>query len=364
MTNAASTDLIQAVDAHLAEQFAGRLVSVLNSGALALMVSIGHRAGLFDTLANAGAVTAAELAAMAGKNERYVREWLGAMVVGGIVTLTPESGRYLLPRAHAAHLTRDAGSDNIAVYAQYIGLLGSVESRIVDCFTHGGGVPYAEFHRFHEVMSEDSGITVLPALVDRILPIIPQALTRLAQGIHVLDIGCGSGRALNLLGRTFPRSTFTGFDFSEEAVERARREAFASGANNVRFECRDVATSLEENAYDLIFAFDAVHDQAAPARVLSNVARALRPGGTFLMQDIRGTSHHHEDASLPLAPLLYAVSCMHCMTVSLAQGGEGLGAMWGEAKAREYLAQAGFSDVAVFELPHDIQNLYYVCRRR
>jgi 2-polyprenyl-3-methyl-5-hydroxy-6-metoxy-1,4-benzoquinol methylase len=133
------------------------------------------------------------------------------------------------------------------------------------------------------------------------------------------------------------------------------------GLSNVRFEVKDVTMLGEVGRYDLITAFDAIHDQARPATVLFNIATALRPEGVFLMQDIAGSSHVHNNLDHPIAPFLYTISCMHCMTVSLAQDGEGLGTMWGEEKALEMLAEAGFNNVAVKQLPHDFQNNYYIC---
>jgi hypothetical protein len=112
----------------------------------------------------------------------------------------------------------------------------------------------------------------------------------------------------------------------------------------------------------MVTAFDAIHDQARPAAVLRGVRGAIRPGGVLLMQDIAGSSHVHKNMDHPIAPLLYTVSCMHCMTVSLAQGGDGLGAMWGEERAQKMLGEAGFGSIAVHRLAHDIQNCYYVCR--
>lgn len=110
-------------------------------------------------------------------------------------------------------------------------------------------------------------------------------------------------------------------------------------------------------------AFDAVHDQAEPAAVLAGIAGVLRPDGVYLMQDIAGSSHLHNNVDHPLGPFLYTISCMHRMTVSLAQNGEGLGAMWGEEKAKEMLGEAGFGELEVRRLPHDLQNSYYVARR-
>ncbi len=351
------------LDQARAEEFAERMVGVLNEGAIALMTSIGHRTGLFDAMAGLPPSTSDQIASAANLNERYVREWLGAMVVGGIVEHDPEEGTYQLPREHAAFLTRSASPDNIAAFAQYIPLLGSVEDGIVESFRHGGGVPYSAFPRFHEVMAEDSGQTVLPALKDHILPLVPGLVERLEKGIDVLDVGCGSGRALNLMARTFPNSRFVGYDLSEEAIARARVEAQEHGTTNARFEVKDAATLDEEARYDLITTFDAVHDQADPAAVLKGIAEALREDGVYLMQDIAGSSHHHNNLEHPIGPFLYTISCMHCMTVSLAQGGAGLGAMWGEEKAKQMLEEAGFKEVEIEQLPHDFQNYYYIATK-
>lgn len=348
--------------------FADRMIELLNSGTLALMVSIGHRTGLFDALAeldgssHADGHTSAEIAAEADLDERYVREWLGAMTTGRIVEYTPSTQRFRLPAAHAEWMTRSAPEGNLAALAQYVGVLGSVEDRVVRCFREGGGVPYSAFDRFQEVMAEDSGQSVLPALVDAILPLAPGLVERLEAGIDVLDVGCGSGRAMNLLARRFPNSRFSGYDLSLDGIATARAEAPTSGKHRPTFEIRDVAELREKARYDLITAFDVVHDQARPAAVLRNVRRALRPDGVFLMQDIKASAHLEKNMDLPTAPLLYSISTMHCMTVSLAEGGAGLGTCWGVETAERMLAEAGFGSVEVHDLPHDIQNCFYVAR--
>ena len=282
------------------------------------------------------------------------------MVVGRVVEYDPQDRTYQLPQEHAAFLTRASSPDNIAVVAQYIPLMGSVEDGIVEKFEHGGGLPYSAFPRFHEVMAEDSGQTVVAALEDHILPLVPGLVERLEKGIDVLDVGCGSGKALTLLARKFPASRFVGYDFSEEAIARARAEAREHGTNNVRFEAKDAATLDEKERYDLITTFDAVHDQATPAAVLGGIYDALKADGVYLMQDIAGSSHVHKNMDHPIWTFLYTVSTMHCMTVSLAQGGEGLGTMWGEEKAREMLQEAGFTKVDVRRLPPDFSNSYFI----
>ncbi len=346
-----------------ADAFSGKVLTALNNGALCLMVSIGHRTGLFDSMSGSPPARSEEVAARAGLNERYVREWLGAMVTGGVVDFDPAGGTYSLPAEHAAFLTRAAAADNLAVFGQYVAVLGRVEDDIVECFRKGGGVPYERFTRFHEVMAEDSGQSVLSSLESHILPLAPGLTERLTTGIRVLDAGCGRGRILTRLAELYPNSRFVGMDLSREAAGYARDQAAKMGLKNVEFIAADLSTfdaTAEPEAFDFVTTFDAIHDQARPFNVLKGIHRTLKSDGVYLMQDISGTSHVHKDIEHPIGTFLYTISCMHCMTVSLAQGGEGLGAMWGEEKTRDYLQKAGFRSIATHVLAHDIQNNWYV----
>lgn len=155
-------------------------------------------------------------------------------------------------------------------------------------------------------------------------------------------------------------------DLSSEAIGYARDEASKKGLRNIAFVVRDLSDfheTAEPEAFDFIMTFDAIHDQAKPLNVLKGIQRALKPGGIYLMQDIRASSHLENNMAHPIGTFLYTISTMHCMTVSLAQGGEGLGAMWGEEKTREYLRKAGFRQVETHQLAHDIQNNWYVVRK-
>lgn len=344
------------------ETFAERLTGILNGGALSLMISVGHRTRLFEALRGHPPATSLEIAASAGLSERYVREWLGAMVTGGIVDYDPGAGRYRLPDERAELLT--GVGTNFAITAQFVPLLAAVEDAIVECFRRGGGVPHGRYARFHDVLAEDSSQTVLAALETTILPLVPGLVGRLRDGIDVLDVGCGRGRAINRMARLFPGSRFVGYDISDAAIAGARAEANRHGARNVRFEVRDCAGIPDREAFDLVTAFDAIHDQSRPDALLAGARRALRRDGTFLMQDIRCSSHLHNNLEHPFAPLIYTISCMHCMSVSLAAGGEGLGAAWGEERALEMLRTAGFEVLAVHHLDHDVLNTYYVGKPR
>ncbi len=348
------------IDAQKAEAFAQNMIGILNHGALSLMIAVAHRTRLFDLMGSVGPATSQELADSGQLQERYVRECLGALVTGGLVTYEAESQRYTLPAEHAAFLTRAGTPHNLAVLSQFLTVFGGVEDELVDCFHKGGGVPYSSYPRFQEIMAEMSAQTVVFGLVDAILPLVPGLLEKLESGIRVLDVGCGSGRALNALAERFPNSEFVGYDLSEQALKAAEMERRTKKLTNVRFQVQDVTQIEEENAFDLVTAFDSIHDQIHPAEVLRNIRKAAKTDGTFLMQDIRASSHLEKNLEHPLATLLYTFSCTHCMTVSLSAGGAGLGTVWGEEKALSMLEEAGFETVEIHTLPDDILNNFYV----
>ncbi len=213
----------------------------------------------------------------------------------------------------------------------------------------------------HEFVAQ----TVVGALFEHILPLVPGLTLALHNGIDVLDIGCGRGKALLAMAERFPNSRFTGWDLSGEAVQFASDQAAARGLANVRFETRnltDFHQTAPAAAFDLITAFDAIHDQARPDHVLAGIRRALKSDGLFLMQDIGASSNVAENTGHLIGTLLYSLSCTHCMTVSLAQGGLGVGAMWGEELTREFFMNAGFQQIERHTLPHDIQNFYYLVK--
>ncbi len=352
------------LDVERVEAFAQKLMTMLNNALTVTSMSIGHRAGLFDAMTRLPRpATSGEIAAAAGLEERYVREWLAVMVTSGVVEYHAHEGAYRLPPEHAALSTRAAGPDNFAAYTQIVSVLSSVEDDQVEKFRHGGGEPWGAYNRVHELMRELSGAVFDAQLVEQILPLVPGVIERLERGIDVADVGTGCGRAVNLMGRAFPNSRFVGFDFSESALATARSEAASWGLGNVKFEARDAARLDCESAFDLITTFDAVHDQADPEAVVAGVFRALRPGGDWLCSDIRASSHLGENLDHPLGPFLYGISCQICMTVSLADGGAGLGTMWGVQKAREIFARAGFGGVVINTLPGNVMENYYVCRK-
>jgi 2-polyprenyl-3-methyl-5-hydroxy-6-metoxy-1,4-benzoquinol methylase len=353
----------QAFDQAGADAFAGQIMDTVSSGAVAVMISIGHRTGLFDTLSDMPPSTSAEVAQAAELNERYVREWLAVMVTGRIVTYDPSRQTYELPAEHAACLARDAALGNLAVFGQHIAIMGQVQDDIIEHFEDGAGTTYGDYPHFHHIMAEDSGQTVTPQLFGTILPLAEGVLDRLEAGINVLDAGCGRGGALIAMAERFPRSRFVGYDFEEETIAFANDAIAAAGLTNIRFETRDLSGYDEKDRFDFITTFDAVHDQRDPESFVARLFAALRPGGAYLMQDIGGSAHLENNLDFPMAPLLYAVSCTHCMAVSLGQGGAGLGTMWGWETAEAFLRKAGFTEIRRNVLPHDPMNVWFVSHK-
>jgi 2-polyprenyl-3-methyl-5-hydroxy-6-metoxy-1,4-benzoquinol methylase len=351
-------------DTDRASAFADAIMDMINKGAAAVMISVGHRLDLFTAMANRGPATSADITNETGLAERYVREWLAVMVTAGVVVYEPTRGTYFLPTEHAACLTPDGAIGNLAVYGQHVALLGEVQERLLALFRQGGGTTYADYPCFHQIMAEDSGQSVTAPLFDHVLPLDPRLAERLEAGIDVLDAGCGRGAALIAMAARYPQSRFTGYDLGADAIEFASRGARDLGIANIRFQQRDLTGYDEKACFDFITSFDAVHDQKDPASFIQGLHGALRPGGLYLMQDIGGSARLENNLGFPMASLLYAVSCAHCTPISLGQGGAGLGTMWGWETAERMLREAGFAKVSMHRLPHDPMNVWFVSEKR
>ena len=361
------------ISAEKREKFSQKMVDILNSGALNLAMAIGYRTRLFDIMDTFDSPkTVADIAEHAGLSERYVREWLGIMVTGGVIELYPDNGHtaYMLPREHGAFLTRNSGNNNLGVYTQEIPLLTTCAMEpVVEGFRTGEGVPYSHYPSFQAFMAELCNAKHRQVLVERFLPSVGngEIVGCLKKGIRVCDLGCGQGVATLLMAKAFPRSRFVGIDIDPEAIDTARQEAQAGGLKNAEFRVRDAALAETDDAlrasFDYITAFDAIHDQTAPLAALRSAWHMLAPGGVFSMIDIASRTEHADNADHPMGPFLYTVSLMHCMAVGLVNGGTGLGMMWGREKAEEMLREAGFEDVQVLEIPDDPFNLHYFCRK-
>lgn len=352
--------------------FAQKMTDVLNHAALNASMALGYRSGLFECLDDMAApCTALQLAEHANLSARYVREWLGVMVTGGVIELrVSEEGEelFFLPKEHADFLTRRAGSNNLGVYTQEIPLLTQCAmEEVLQSFHTGDGVPYSRYPRFQEFMGQLADAKHRQTLVDIFLPSVRdgEIVRLLNQGARVCDMGCAQGLALVLMAEAFPNSDFTGIDIDESALVAARNKAREMNLNNVRFLNRDAAARDKAMAFtgvfDYVTAFDAIHDQTRPLEAMQGAHAMLKPGGVFSMVDIAASSAMAENRAHAMAPFLYTVSLLHCLPVGLVNNGAGLGMMWGRELAQDMLVQAGFSRVEVTPIPHDAFNLHFCC---
>lgn len=355
-----TTDAMPTLDPAEIEAFAGRLMPMLAGGLLSYLVDIGDRTGLFEA-AGAGPATSAEIAERAGLHERYVQEWLAAMATNGIVTYDAVSDTFHLPPERALLLS---GPGSMAPLARANTAFARHVPELVRVFRDGGGIPYADYcPDFSEAMDLMGRGTFDRFLIDAYLPLAPGLAERLARGARVADAACGAGHALNVLAAAFPRSTFVGFDLDGGALEMGRAEAAALGLANVSFERMDVEDLDSEVPFDVVFMFDALHDQADPGLVLERIHEVLAPGGTFFLREPHAGDTLEENLQNPVAGILYSVSALHCLTVSLAEGGPGIGMAFGEGLARELLTAAGLDDPTVHPAPGQPMDAVYVTSR-
>jgi SAM-dependent methyltransferase len=344
---------IEAASMHVLQIFGGTMLNY--------MIDIGHRTGLLAAAAE-GPGTADELAARAGLNERYVQEWLATMVTGNVVEYNPAAKTYALPPAYAAVLT--GGPLPFAGLAAWQTNLGKHVHEVARAFREGGGVPYAAYRpEFTDIMDAISRTFFDLALVDACLPMVPGLTEQLEAGRTVADVCCGTGHSLVVLGRAFPESTFVGYDLDEGAISRARAEAAGAGLANVRFEVCDAARLGVDGEFDAIFVFDAIHDQVAPDAVLASIHQALKPDGVLYMKEPTAADRLEDNIGNPFAPVMYGTSTLHCMTVSLAHGGAGIGTGFTRALALQLLAEAGFDDVLAEAAPGDPAASVYIARK-
>jgi 2-polyprenyl-3-methyl-5-hydroxy-6-metoxy-1,4-benzoquinol methylase len=348
-----------AIDPAKVEAFAGKVFGDTVGLMTTAMSSIGDRLGLFKELAARGPATSVELAERTAINERYAREWLGAMASAGYLTYDPATGHFALPPEHAPVLAQESGPAFFGgVQEELVALVGLAE-QIIGAFRHGGGIPYKDFPpSMYEGIERFTAGWFENLLVPVWIPAIPGLEEKLRRGIRVADVGCGRGRAMIKLAQAFPESHYVGYDLYGSNVDEATAAARAAGAaDRVKYRQADVAAGLPE-PYDLITTFDVVHDAADPLGLLRAIRHGLKPDGTYLCLEINCADTLEKNLN-PLGALFYGCSVLLCTTVSLADGGAGLGTLGlHEAKLRELAEQAGFRQVRRVPLENPFNTLY------
>ena len=297
-------------------------------------------------------------------NFRYVREWLAILVTSSIVTMDKDKNTYFLPRHSVSYFKSHA---NCLLYDMLFMMFTPVLPELQQCFKNGGGIPYSSYEEFHQVMGVFSKEGHDQTIIQKFLPSIEGMQEKLESGITYLDVGCGIGIPCILMAKQYPKSEFYGFDFSEKAINEARKEADHQGLKNAHFVLHDCAIfdSKYEEMFDFITAFDSIHDQARPAEALSGIYKMLKHGGIFSMVDVNSYSNPADNIGKHLSSLKYAISLLHCMPVSLFfDGGVGLGTCWGRELAVKMLKEAGFNETEERALEWNIFNVHYLSKKK
>lgn len=341
------------------ENFLGKVLGDTSGLTNTVLAAIGDRFGLFKDLARSGPVTSAELAAHTHVNERYAREWLGAMTSAGYIDYNPADGAFTLPEAHAPILAQEGGPYFFGGAHQMLtGMLRPLD-QLMASFKRGGGVPQSAYDdNMWDGLERFSMGWFDNLLLQQWVPAMPDVRRKLEQGGTVADVGCGRGRALIKLAQAYPAAHLTGYDNFSPAIARAEQNAREAGvADRVTFEVRDVSDALP-GLYDVITTFDVVHDAVDPQAMLRNIHRSLRPDGVYVCLDVNCSERLEENLG-PLGALFQGFSVLYCMTTSLAGDGAGLGTVGlPETKLRELASNAGFTSVDRVQIENPMNNLY------
>jgi 2-polyprenyl-3-methyl-5-hydroxy-6-metoxy-1,4-benzoquinol methylase len=342
-----------------ADAFVGKVLGDTVGLASTAMASIGDRLGLFNDLAKNGPTTSAELAARTGTQERYVREWLGAMANAGYLEYDPSSGRYTLPPEHAPVLAQETGPVFFGgVHEEFVGLLGSFE-KLLGHIRSGGGLTLDDYpETMYEGIDRFTAGWFENLLLPVWLPLVPHVLGKLQNGARVADVGCGRGRALIKLAQAFPESRFVGYEIHGPNVDRAIDSVRDAGLEDrITIRHADASEGLS-GRYDVVTTFDVVHDAVNPRGMLRAIHDTLQPDGSYLCLEI-SCSDKPEQNQGPIGALLQSCSVLLCLTLSLSGDGEGLGTLGlHEPKLRQLATEVGFSSVRRIPMDNPFNSLY------
>jgi 2-polyprenyl-3-methyl-5-hydroxy-6-metoxy-1,4-benzoquinol methylase len=348
------------MDQQRAQEFMRKVVGDMGTALAVALIYIGDRVGLFNKMAGAGPLTAEQFAERSGLHPRYAQEWLGAMVCNGYIEFDADASTYTLPEEHAMFLAASPTEYYLGGLFRGTPPMMAAAPQVAAAFESGQGVSFQQFGAWVPQSLEGMNRNLYEArLVRTWLPAMPEVVQRLQQGGRAIDIGCGTGVVPILIAKAFPQARVEGLDLDAPSIEIARANARDAGvAERVRFQAQSATEWSEQGTLDFVSTFDCIHDMPDPLGVLKRIRRALAPGGTYLMVEPKLSEKLADNVAHPFARLFYGMSCLHCVPQSLAQGGPGLGACWGEGRARVMAHEAGFAQFRALPIRSPSQAFY------
>lgn len=342
------------------EAFSGRVLEEINTAMSVMNLYLGHRLGLFRKMAETGPLTSGQLAARTGYDERYLREWLDAMAVNGYIEHSNDTGAFHLAPEHAVALTDRDDPNFVAPFLCWLpGLAGALKP-LRGAFRTGGGVPY-EAYGVHtlEAIGTGNRAMFVNDYAAKWIPAMPDVEGRLVEGAKVADIGCGLGWSSISLAQAFPRVTVAGYDLDLASVERAEANAQDAGVDDrVRFHVAAAEDIDARGEFDLVTAFEVIHDMAYPVEALKRMREMLAPGGVVLVAD-EAVGDTLEENSDFYGRFMYNFSVLHCLPqAKVFPNAAETGTVMGPGKMRAYAEAAGFVDVEVLPIENDFWRFY------
>ncbi len=349
------------MDRQALENFREEFLQMASGATILGLVGVADRTGLFKAMAGQGPLTLEQIVERTRLQERYLREILPGLAAARMLRYEPGAKTFELPEEQAACLADEQSPHFMCGWTQMIPAFLGVIPDVARAVREGGGVPFAAFGKdFVEGMDRSGSSSVGILLTRRWLKAMPNVVKRLERGGRAADVGCGSGAAVIAMARAYPNSEIIGFDVDAESLTRARAKLKKEGMTNARFEQITPGDPLPaEPPYDLITAFDVVHDIAKPLDALRAIRNALAGGGTFLMVEPTAGDKIEDNLNM-VGAMLYAMSTLHCLTQSLANAGEGLGAAWGPKLAECYCRDAGFTQFRRLDVEHPMNSFYEI----
>ncbi len=340
------------MDKQRSNAFMLKLVGDLSTALAGALLLVGDRTGLFKAMAGAGPLTPAALAERADVAERYAEEWLAVMAGAGYVEYDAEAGSFNLPDEHALFLAEPDSEYYLCGLFQGLPALSAAIPQLADAFKSGGGVSFADFgSELPRALGAMNRAVYEARLVKSWLPAMPDVVARLNAGGRAVDVGCGMGVVPLALARGFPQAQVTGIDLDARSIDLARARSVELGlGDRLAFHALPVEQLPTTPGWDLITTFDVVHDLPDPLGALIHLRGALAEGGTYLMVEPKVADDLQDNLGNPFARMFYGMSCLHCVPQSLSLRGPGLGACWGEKRARDLARHAGFGHFERLEI--------------
>ncbi|HEV8373810.1 MAG TPA: methyltransferase domain-containing protein [Actinomycetota bacterium] len=362
-----TTPVLEAAASAQRDALAERIFKATIESFELLHLYVGERLGLYRALADLGGANAAELAAAAGVAERYAREWLEQQAVAGVVEVTEDpdgeaARRYRLPTGHAEVLLDGDSESYMAPLTRGVASVARTIPAVLEAFRSGGGVPYEDYGPdLRASIALLNRPMFLNQLASRWLPALPALHARLQADppAQVADVGCGAGWSSIAIALAYPKATVHGLDLDEASITEARRNAAEAGvADRVAFEVRDAADPSLAGRFDLVCAFETVHDMADPVAAL-RAMRALRADGGVALVGDEKVAEAFTAPGDELERFNYGWSALHCLPSGMVQQpSAGTGTVMRPATLRRYARQAGFAEVGVLPIEHDFWRFY------